>query len=164
MSSPAPLASSPARLASAWDRVGLVADPGSLEAWDEDVVSSDPLGFRDTTPYTERLAAARERVGLGEAVLTGQVRVDGRPLVVIAGEFGFLGGSIGTATGEPDPDLGERIVAWVVRAEGASVSGKELASHVAGLLAPHKRPRDVRFLEALPRNELGKVRKRDLTA
>ena len=65
-------------------------------------------------------------------------------------------------TGEPDEDLGERIVAWVVPAAGASASPDELARHVAALLAPHKRPRAVRFLDALPRNELGKVRKRDL--
>jgi malonyl-CoA/methylmalonyl-CoA synthetase len=65
-------------------------------------------------------------------------------------------------TGEPDPDLGERIVAWVVPAAGVAASAEELASHVGSLLAPHKRPRDVRFLDELPRNELGKVRKRDL--
>jgi malonyl-CoA/methylmalonyl-CoA synthetase len=63
-------------------------------------------------------------------------------------------------TGEPDDDLGERIVAWVVRAGEASP--EELARHVAALLAPHKRPRDVRFVAELPRNELGKVKKRDL--
>src|SRR4051795_6044642 len=85
---------------SARERIALVADEARLEAWDEDVVSDDPLGFSDVRPYAERLAEARERPGLSEAVLTGLVRVEGRPLVVIAGEFGFLGGSIGVATGE----------------------------------------------------------------
>jgi acyl-CoA carboxylase subunit beta len=88
------------RLASAWERAALVADEGSVEVWDEDVVSDDPLGFADSRPYPERLAAARERTGLGEAVLTGRATLDGRPFVVIAAEFGFLGGSIGVATGE----------------------------------------------------------------
>lgn len=64
-------------------------------------------------------------------------------------------------TAEPDPDLGERIVAWVVP-DGPPPSDDELATHVAALLAPHKRPRVVRFLDALPRNELGKVTKRAL--
>ncbi len=63
-------------------------------------------------------------------------------------------------TTEPDDDLGERIVAWVVARE--PVTAAELTTHVASLLAPHKRPRDVRFLDALPRNELGKVLKRAL--
>ncbi|RZQ64059.1 acyl-CoA synthetase [Amycolatopsis suaedae] len=66
-------------------------------------------------------------------------------------------------TGEPDPDLGERIVAWVVPAAGAPLpEERELADHVAGLLSPHKRPRVVRFLDALPRNDMGKVMKRAL--
>ncbi|RZS37103.1 malonyl-CoA/methylmalonyl-CoA synthetase [Herbihabitans rhizosphaerae] len=64
-------------------------------------------------------------------------------------------------TGEPDPDLGERIVAWVV-AEGEAPDPDELADHVARLLSPHKRPRVVRFLDALPRNDMGKVTKRKL--
>ncbi|SES25821.1 malonyl-CoA/methylmalonyl-CoA synthetase [Lentzea xinjiangensis] len=64
-------------------------------------------------------------------------------------------------TGEPDDDLGERIVAWVVPA-GAAPSADELAGHVARLLTPHKRPRVVRFVESLPRNDMGKVMKRAL--
>ncbi|MEV0678478.1 acyl-CoA synthetase [Actinosynnema sp. NPDC050436] len=64
-------------------------------------------------------------------------------------------------TGEPDDDLGERVVAWVVPA-GPPVAERELADHVARLLTPHKRPRVVRFLDALPRNDMGKVLKREL--
>jgi malonyl-CoA/methylmalonyl-CoA synthetase len=74
-------------------------------------------------------------------------------------------------TGEPDDDLGERIVAWVVLADGAAAPagqdrdrlGAELVDHVAAQLAPHKRPRIVHFLDDLPRNDLGKVQKRRLT-
>src|SRR4051795_6977007 len=63
-------------------------------------------------------------------------------------------------TGEPDDDLGERIVAWVVVEEGSARPGeKELADHVASLLTPHKRPRAVRYLDQLPRNAMGKVTK-----
>jgi malonyl-CoA/methylmalonyl-CoA synthetase len=63
-------------------------------------------------------------------------------------------------TGEPDADLGERVAAWVVLREGATAGEEDLADHVARLLSPHKRPRSVRFVEALPRNALGKVQKR----
>ncbi|MGW0608438.1 acyl-CoA synthetase [Streptomyces sp. NPDC002640] len=66
-------------------------------------------------------------------------------------------------TGAPDPDLGERIVAWIVPADPQAPPGlEELAGHVARRLAPHKRPREVRLLEALPRNDMGKVMKRVL--
>ena len=59
--------------------------------------------------------------------------------------------------GRPDPDLGERIVAYVV--VRAAVEPKALADHVASMLSPHKRPRDVVILDALPRNAMGKVQK-----
>src|SRR3954467_8779305 len=65
-------------------------------------------------------------------------------------------------TGEPDDDLGERIVAWVVGEGAERPSERELADHVARLLTPHKRPRVVRYLDALPRNAMGKVTKATL--
>ncbi|MFF9917255.1 malonyl-CoA/methylmalonyl-CoA synthetase [Streptomyces sp. HB202] len=68
-------------------------------------------------------------------------------------------------TGEEDPDLGERVVAWVVATDPDSPpSAEELADRVAAQLAPHKRPRTVRYLDALPRNDLGKIMKRSLRA
>jgi malonyl-CoA/methylmalonyl-CoA synthetase len=65
-------------------------------------------------------------------------------------------------TGEPDDDLGERIVAWVVPADDQKPRERELADHVARLLTPHKRPRVVRYLDELPRNAMGKVVKKRL--
>lgn len=67
-------------------------------------------------------------------------------------------------TGEPDADLGERIVAWIVPTDPqAPPSSEELADHVAARLAPHKRPRVVHHLDALPRNDMGKIMKRALS-
>ena len=65
-------------------------------------------------------------------------------------------------TGAPDPDLGERIVAWVVAEGEPAPQERELIDHVAGQLAPHKRPREVHFLDELPRNAMGKVVKQRL--
>ncbi|MBV9941272.1 MAG: AMP-binding protein [Solirubrobacterales bacterium] len=65
-------------------------------------------------------------------------------------------------TAAPDEDLGERIVAWVVCEPGRRTSADELSDHVADLLTKHKRPREVRFVDALPRNAMGKVMKRAL--
>jgi malonyl-CoA/methylmalonyl-CoA synthetase len=65
-------------------------------------------------------------------------------------------------TAQPDADLGERIVAWVVledTADGDARLAAALVDHVAADLAPHKRPRVVHFLAELPRNALGKVQK-----
>jgi malonyl-CoA/methylmalonyl-CoA synthetase len=66
-------------------------------------------------------------------------------------------------TGESDDDLGQRIAAWVVLHPGCSCDAATIQTHVATLLSSHKRPRVVRFLEALPRNAMGKVEKRKLT-
>ncbi|MFF2579915.1 AMP-binding protein [Streptomyces goshikiensis] len=59
--------------------------------------------------------------------------------------------------GVPDADLGQRIVAFVV-AEG--VTGAELTEFVAAHLSVHKRPREVRFVAAVPRNAMGKPQKK----
>jgi malonyl-CoA/methylmalonyl-CoA synthetase len=67
-------------------------------------------------------------------------------------------------TGEPDDDLGERIVAWIVSEGDAKPAEKEIVDHVARLLTPHKRPREVRYLDELPRNDMGKVQKKRLEA
>ena len=85
---------------SAPEAVALVADAESFEAWDEDVVSTDPLGFSDSIPYEERLRRAAEKTGCREAVLTGRARVEGRPVGIVAGEFRFMAGSMGVAAGE----------------------------------------------------------------
>ena len=65
-------------------------------------------------------------------------------------------------TGEPDADLGERVVAWVVLRPGRRRGREELDRARAALLSPHKRPREVRFLDELPRNAMGKVVKSEL--
>ncbi|MFL5518113.1 MAG: AMP-binding enzyme, partial [Gemmatimonadales bacterium] len=66
--------------------------------------------------------------------------------------------------GMADPDLGERVVAFVVTiAPDRRPSEAELVDLVATQLAPHKRPREVRFATELPRNDLGKVIKARLT-
>lgn len=59
--------------------------------------------------------------------------------------------------GVPDDDLGQRIVAYVV---GDAVEDQVLIELVANELSHHKRPREIRFVESLPRNAMGKVQKK----
>ncbi len=77
-----------------------VVDRGSFFPWDDDVVAHDPLGFSDTQPYPERLAAARRKSRHTESVITGRATINGRALALIAGHYAFMGGSVGAATGE----------------------------------------------------------------
>lgn len=108
----------------------------------------------------------------------GYIRLIGRQStdLIKSGGFKIGAGEIETAlldhpgiaeaavTGEPDDDLGERIVAWIVVSDDdPKPSEKEIIDHVARLLTPHKRPREVRYLDELPRNDMGKVQKKRLT-
>ena len=61
--------------------------------------------------------------------------------------------------GVPHPDLGQQVAAYVV---GDGVTGPELIDFVARQLSVHKRPREVRLVDALPRNAMGKVQKKRL--
>jgi fatty acid CoA ligase FadD36 len=64
--------------------------------------------------------------------------------------------------GWPDDDLGQRIVAFVVVSQGGKVDVAELIDSVGQQLSAHKRPREVRVVDALPRNAMGKVLKKEL--
>ena len=65
-----------------------------------EVRPTDPLGFRDTRRYRDRLIAARKSTGETDALVVMHGRVLGLPVVVAAFEFGFLGGSMGSVVGE----------------------------------------------------------------
>ncbi|MGW2546398.1 carboxyl transferase domain-containing protein [Kitasatospora sp. NPDC001574] len=98
--------------------VELLVDPGSHLDWDEPA---------DTEPadaeYRASLARARRRTGLDEAVLTGTGRIGGQTVVLIASEFGFLGGSIGVATAERITRAVERATAERLPVVALPVSG-----------------------------------------
>ena len=89
-----------------------VTDPGSFERWDDDLVSWDPLDFAaEAVPYARHLAAATAQTGESDSIVTGGGRVAGRPVALVVGEFGFLGGSIGVASGERIARAFERALA-----------------------------------------------------
>jgi len=64
--------------------------------------------------------------------------------------------------GIEDADFGQRLRAFVVLAPGATVAEDEIKAHVRANLARYKVPRDVIFLDELPRNPTGKVLRREL--
>jgi len=66
--------------------------------------------------------------------------------------------------GVEDEEFGQRLKAFVVTVEGTEVSDGELKAHVKANLAGYKTPREIEFLDELPRNATGKILKRDLRA
>jgi fatty-acyl-CoA synthase len=64
--------------------------------------------------------------------------------------------------GVEDPEFGQRLKAFVVLADGVELSSAEINAYVKANLAGYKTPREVEFLDELPRNATGKVLKREL--
>ena len=82
------------------ERIRQLADEGTFEEEAADLRSEDPLDFFDLRPYTERLAEAEMKTGLGEAMVIGQASVDGKPCELAVMDFAFMGGSMGSVVGE----------------------------------------------------------------
>jgi acetyl-CoA carboxylase carboxyl transferase subunit beta len=85
---------------SARERIAQLADAGSFEEREGDVRPTDPLGFKDTRRYRDRLKTAQEKTGASEAVVCGMARIGGMPTVLCVFEFSFMGGSMGSVVGE----------------------------------------------------------------
>ncbi len=85
---------------SARERIAVLADPGSFEERETGLATTDPLSFKDTKKYRERVRAAAQKTSTDEAVVCGLARIGGQPAVLAAFEFGFLGGSMGSVVGE----------------------------------------------------------------
>src|SRR3712207_5669888 len=81
------------------DRLDQLLDPGSFEDLSAGIDSIDALSFVDSKPYTERLAQAQRKTGGGTGAVYGTGTIDGRPLVVAAIDFEFIGGSMSGAVG-----------------------------------------------------------------
>ena len=81
-------------------RVQQLSDEGTFEEFNEGLVSTDPLNWKDTVAYRDRLAAAQEKTGLREAVITGKAYVKGRPVILAVMDPFFVMGSMGAVVGE----------------------------------------------------------------
>src|ERR671925_1734073 len=81
-------------------RIASLADEGTFVEEAADLRSEDPLDFFDLRPYTERLAEAEMKTGLGEAMVIGQAAIEGTPCELAIMDFSFMGGSMGSVVGE----------------------------------------------------------------
>ncbi len=85
---------------SAWERIKLIADDGSFTELDAEMASSDPLNFKDTIAYKDRLNDNSKKSGLKEAAIYGEAMINKRPAVLAIMDFSFMGGSMGSVVGE----------------------------------------------------------------
>ena len=81
-------------------RLAQLMDDNQYEAFDGNLVSTDPLKFVDLKPYSSRLKQARKDTSLTDAVINAEGKISSRPVVVSAMEYAFIGGSMGAVVGE----------------------------------------------------------------
>jgi acetyl-CoA carboxylase carboxyl transferase subunit beta len=95
---------------SARERLRLLVDEGSFVEADESLVSIDPLHFKDTISYRDRIKENQKKSGLTEAVISGDALIKGRPFSLAIMDFSFMGGSMGSVVGEKVARAAERAV------------------------------------------------------
>lgn len=95
---------------SASERLKLIVDDGSFVEIDEDLESGDPLNFKDTVSYKDRLKEYQKKCGLKEAVISGDATINGHPVSIIVMDFSFMGGSMGSVVGEKVSRAAERAI------------------------------------------------------
>ena len=82
------------------ERLQMIFDGGVYEVSDHQLISPDPLKFVDREPYEKKLSAARAATGLNDAVVNARGTIGGRPVLISAMEYSFIGGSMGSVVGE----------------------------------------------------------------
>jgi acetyl-CoA carboxylase carboxyl transferase subunit beta len=90
------------------ERFELLFDDNKYREFAGDIRSGDPLEFRDTKRYRDRLRVYEQRVGEGDAVLCAEGKLDGMNVVICAMEYAFMGGSMGSVVGEKITMAAER--------------------------------------------------------
>ncbi len=91
-------------------RIESLIDPGTFIEYDEDMVSSDPLEFKDTKRYPHRIKESQETTGQKDAIICGEGKIEGQPVMIGIFEFNFMGGSLGSVVGEKITRLIERAI------------------------------------------------------
>ncbi|MGZ8779076.1 MAG: acetyl-CoA carboxylase, carboxyltransferase subunit beta [Thermoanaerobaculia bacterium] len=92
------------------ERFEILFDDNKYKEFAGDVRSGDPLEFRDTKRYRDRLKVYQQRVGTGDAVLCAEGKLDGMNVVICAMEYAFMGGSMGSVVGEKITQAIERAI------------------------------------------------------
>jgi acetyl-CoA carboxylase carboxyl transferase subunit beta len=92
------------------ERFEILFDDNTYKEFATNIRSGDPLEFRDTKRYRDRLKVYEQRVGKGDAVLVAEGKLDGLNVVICAMEYNFMGGSMGSVVGEKITQAIERSI------------------------------------------------------
>ena len=81
-------------------RLSQLLDDDQYEVFDATLSSTDPLHFVDLKAYSSRLKHAKAETGLQDAIINASGKMNGRPVIISAMEYAFIGGSMGAVVGE----------------------------------------------------------------
>jgi len=85
----------------AYERIGITIDPDTFKELNETITPADPLAFVDSKgPYPVQVEGARKKSALNESVVTGTGKINGIQVAIAVMDFRFMGGSLGSGTGE----------------------------------------------------------------
>jgi acetyl-CoA carboxylase carboxyl transferase subunit beta len=101
----------------------MLFDDGYYAEHDATLATTDPLEFKDTKAYRDRLKAAERLTGLKDALITGEGLLEGKPCIICAMEFQFIGGSMGAVVGEKVTRAIDRCIAQKLPLVIVSCSG-----------------------------------------
>lgn len=104
-------------------RISQLFDEGSFEELFKNILPTDPLGFKDTESYADRLKKARDNSGLDEAVITGIAKIEGHPIAAAVMDFDYMGGSMGSVVGEKVTRIMEKALALRIPMLAVTSSG-----------------------------------------
>ncbi len=107
------------------DRIDYLIDLGTFREWSPGLAPADPLHFKDTQRYSDRLQTAQRTTGKQDAIVIGEGRINDARFVLGVFHFGFMGGSMGSVVGEKvalaaDGALRERIPLVLVTTSGGA--------------------------------------------
>lgn len=92
---------------SASERLSYLVDAGSFLEVEDGLSPRDFLSFKD---YKDKLKSSRKKTGLKDAIISGEARINGRPVSVVVMDFNFMGGSMGSVVGEKITRAMERAI------------------------------------------------------
>jgi acetyl-CoA carboxylase carboxyl transferase subunit beta len=106
-------------------RLAQLLDDGKYEVFDAGLASNDPLKFTDLKAYKDRLKKSQKDTGLKDAIINAKGMLNGRPVIISALEYSFIGGSMGCVMGEAitraiERALAERIPLIIISASGGA--------------------------------------------
>jgi len=91
-------------------RIDCVADLGTFIEYDADLISTDPIEFKDSKRYPSRIKESQEKTGQKDAIICGEASIESQPAMIGIFEFNFMGGSLGSVVGEKITRLIERAI------------------------------------------------------